>query len=56
MIPAIGYMVGLYIITRMVVTAREHGDNGWIGFLTVVTILVAVVGMMSLCHGALTAT
>lgn len=43
MIPAIGYMVGAYIVTRMVVTIRDNLDSRWTVMLGVVTILTALV-------------
>lgn len=51
MIPTIGFMIGCYIITRMVAIATRTGDRSETGLvkgLAIVTALVAAWGIVSL--------
>jgi len=51
MIPAIGYMIGFYIITRMVEFMSRRGDrriHGSVAAFAVVTILVTAVCLFAL--------
>ncbi len=54
MIPAIGIMIACYIITRMTALATREGErseSGLVRVLAVVTILVAVWGIVVLARG-----
>jgi predicted PurR-regulated permease PerM len=49
-------MVGAYIVTRMVVTIREHLDSRWTVMLSVLTIITAVVCLGVIVYQDVTAT
>lgn len=48
MIPAIGFMIGWYIITRMVELYGRKEASRSIKILAVITIIVALYGMLTL--------
>lgn len=48
MIPAIGLMVGAYIVTRMTATLTRSGTSKVVKVLSIITIAVALVSCLEL--------
>ncbi|CAB3692046.1 MAG: hypothetical protein ACWGIK_02985 [Achromobacter pulmonis] len=48
MIPAIGLMVGAYIVTRMTATLTQPGTSKVVKVLAIITIVVALVSCLEL--------
>lgn len=42
MIPAIGTMIGFYIITRMIESFVKNSDTGFLRFMCIVTIFITI--------------
>lgn len=52
MIPAIGLMVGAYIITRMTTTLTQPGSSKVVRVLSILTIAVALMSCLHLLTGS----
>lgn len=52
MIPAIGLMVGAYIVTRMTAMLTRPGSSKVVRVLSILTIAVALVSCLQLLTGA----